>query len=97
MSLLPGITFRPFLVRTALQSSSMSPTFCRRDSLQRMVPAHSIPVCATVSRVRWGASPKVQLGSAGSRTQLSDKPGFGIELNEDHVQANRVAGEQWWS
>jgi L-alanine-DL-glutamate epimerase-like enolase superfamily enzyme len=55
--------------------------------------------------------PKVQLGSAEAwekyaiydrpfikdgRIQISDKPGFGIELNEDHVRANLVAGEQWW-
>ncbi len=55
--------------------------------------------------------PKVQLGSSEAwekyavydrpfikdgRIQISDKPGFGVELNEDHVRANLVAGEQWW-
>jgi len=55
--------------------------------------------------------PKVQLGSSEAwekyaiydrpfikdgRIQLSDKPGFGVELNEDHVRANLVPGEQWW-
>jgi L-alanine-DL-glutamate epimerase-like enolase superfamily enzyme len=55
--------------------------------------------------------PKVQLGSSEAwekyaiydrpfikdgRIQLSDKPGFGVELNEDHVRANLTPGEQWW-
>jgi L-alanine-DL-glutamate epimerase-like enolase superfamily enzyme len=55
--------------------------------------------------------PRVQLGTSEAwekyviydrpfikdgRIQLSDKPGFGVELNEDHVRANLVPGEQWW-
>jgi len=55
--------------------------------------------------------PRVQLGTAEAwekfaiydrpflkdgRIQLSDKPGFGVELNEDHVRANLAPGEQWW-
>jgi L-alanine-DL-glutamate epimerase-like enolase superfamily enzyme len=31
-----------------------------------------------------------------SHIQLSDKPGFGIELNEDYVRANLADGEKWW-
>jgi L-alanine-DL-glutamate epimerase-like enolase superfamily enzyme len=31
-----------------------------------------------------------------SHIQLSDAPGLGIALNEDHVRANLVPGEQWW-
>lgn len=30
------------------------------------------------------------------RIQLSEKPGFGVELNEDHIRANLVDGEEWW-
>jgi len=55
--------------------------------------------------------PKVQLGTAEAwekyaiydrpflkdgRIQLSDKPGYGVALNEDHVRANLAPGEQWW-
>jgi len=55
--------------------------------------------------------PRVQLGSSEAwekfaiydrpfikdgQIQLSDKPGFGVELNEDHVRANLVPGEEWW-
>lgn len=55
--------------------------------------------------------PKVQLGTTEAwekyaiydrpflkdgRIQISDKPGFGVELNEDHVRANLAPGEQWW-
>lgn len=55
--------------------------------------------------------PKVQLGTAEAwekfaiydrpflkdgRIQLSDQPGLGVELNEDHVRANLAPGEQWW-
>ena len=29
--------------------------------------------------------------------QLSDKPGLGVELNEDHVRRNLVDGEKWWA
>jgi L-alanine-DL-glutamate epimerase-like enolase superfamily enzyme len=30
------------------------------------------------------------------RIQLSDAPGLGIALNEDHVRANLAEGETWW-
>ena len=30
------------------------------------------------------------------RIQLSDKPGFGVELNEDFVKASLAPGEVWW-
>ena len=55
--------------------------------------------------------PKVQLGTTeawekyaiydrpfikNGRIQLSDKPGLGVALNEDHVRANLAPGEQWW-
>jgi L-alanine-DL-glutamate epimerase-like enolase superfamily enzyme len=30
------------------------------------------------------------------RIQISDKPGFGVELNEDYVRAHLAPGEQWW-
>jgi len=30
------------------------------------------------------------------RIQLSDKPGYGVELNEDHVRSNLAPGEVWW-
>jgi L-alanine-DL-glutamate epimerase-like enolase superfamily enzyme len=30
------------------------------------------------------------------RIQLSDKPGFGVELNEDYVRAHLAPGEVWW-
>jgi L-alanine-DL-glutamate epimerase-like enolase superfamily enzyme len=30
------------------------------------------------------------------RIQLSDKPGYGVELNEDYVRANLAPGEVWW-
>ena len=30
------------------------------------------------------------------RIQLSDAPGFGVSLNEDHVRANLAEGEVWW-
>jgi len=33
---------------------------------------------------------------ADGHIQLSDRPGFGVELNEDHVRANLVEGEEWW-
>ena len=28
--------------------------------------------------------------------QISDRPGFGVELNEDQVRSNLVEGEEWW-
>jgi len=30
------------------------------------------------------------------RIQLSDKPGFGVELNEDYVKSCLAPGEVWW-
>ena len=30
------------------------------------------------------------------RIQLSDKPGLGVELNEDYVRAHLLPGEIWW-
>jgi L-alanine-DL-glutamate epimerase-like enolase superfamily enzyme len=58
-----------------------------------------------------GVSPALALGSTeawekyavydrpfikDSHIQLSDKPGLGVELNEDYVRAHLVEGEQWW-
>ena len=28
--------------------------------------------------------------------RLLDKPGFGVELNEDYMRANLLPGETWW-
>lgn len=33
----------------------------------------------------------------GGRIQLSDKPGYGVELNEDYVRAHLAPGEVWWA
>jgi L-alanine-DL-glutamate epimerase-like enolase superfamily enzyme len=30
------------------------------------------------------------------RIQLFDKPGLGIELNEDYAKSRLAPGEQWW-
>ena len=30
------------------------------------------------------------------RIQISDRPGLGIELNEDHVRKYLRDGEEWW-
>jgi L-alanine-DL-glutamate epimerase-like enolase superfamily enzyme len=30
------------------------------------------------------------------KIQIQDKPGFGVELNEDHVRAHLAPGENWW-
>jgi L-alanine-DL-glutamate epimerase-like enolase superfamily enzyme len=30
------------------------------------------------------------------KIRILDKPGFGVELNEDHVRAHLAPGEKWW-
>ena len=32
----------------------------------------------------------------GGKIQIPDKPGLGVELNEDYVRAHLPPGEQWW-
>jgi L-alanine-DL-glutamate epimerase-like enolase superfamily enzyme len=32
----------------------------------------------------------------GGKIQIPNKPGLGVELNEDKVRANLFPGEQWW-
>ena len=32
----------------------------------------------------------------GGKIQIPDKPGLGVELNEDKIRANLFPGEQWW-
>jgi len=29
--------------------------------------------------------------------QISDKPGLGVELNEDYVRSHLAPGEVWWA